>query len=64
MSIPPFHTKNGSRLKDVINVDTSFVEQNFDRLGSLKAALETKLRYQQLLDGKADNKAAEDKNRR
>ena len=59
-----FHTKNGSRLKDVINVDTSFVEQNFDRLGSLKAALETKLRYQQLLDGKADGKTTEDKNRR
>ena len=49
-----FHTKNGSRLKDVISVDTSFVERNIGGLDKLKAALAVKLRYQKLLDGKTD----------
>ena len=47
-----FHTKNGSRLKEIINVDTSLVEQNFKNLQDLKAALHTKLKYQNLLNDK------------
>lgn len=46
-----FHTKNGSCLKEIVNVDTSFVEQNFGNLENLKAALAAKLQYQKLLDG-------------
>lgn len=45
-----FHTKNGSRLKEIINVDTSFVNSHFKNLKNLKTALQTKLKYQHLLD--------------
>jgi len=47
-----FHTKRGSNLKSVIEIDTSFVTQNFKNLADLKSALQRKLAYQRLMDSK------------
>ena len=44
-----FYKKHKSRLSQIIEVDTSFMIRNFGTVANLKSALDSKLRYQQIL---------------